>query len=135
MTKSYQGSCLCGIVRFEFIGTFDSFFLCHCQYCQKDTGSAHASNLFAKGADVNWISGKEWVESFTLPSTRHAKSFCRCCGSALPHKEMDGQLLVIPAGSLDCDVDIAPNAHIFCASRAKWDNELEEIKKIDHLPE
>jgi hypothetical protein len=48
---------------------------------------------------------------------------------------MDGKLVVVPAGSLDVDVPIKPNGHIFCANRANWDNDLETIKKFDKLPE
>lgn len=36
----YLGSCLCGAVKFEVQGEFDSFYLCHCQRCQKDIGLA-----------------------------------------------------------------------------------------------
>ena len=56
MTEHF-GSCLCGTVRFEIKGDFDSFYLCHCQYCQKDTGSAHAANLFSQSAKLVWRSG------------------------------------------------------------------------------
>jgi len=41
--------------------------------------------------------------------------------------QMSGQLLVVPAGSLDSTLAIRPNAHIFAASKASWDDALEEI--------
>ncbi|WP_417502151.1 GFA family protein [Marinobacter sp.] len=63
----YVGSCLCGTVNFEIKGSFDSFYLCHCQRCQKDTGSAHAANLFSQSAKLVWRSGAEAVTSYTLP--------------------------------------------------------------------
>jgi hypothetical protein len=43
-------------------------------------------------------------------------------------------LLVVPAGSLDSRLDIRPNAHICCSSRANWDNDLPSIERIDGLP-
>jgi hypothetical protein len=46
MSNTYSGSCLCGEIRFEIEGEFERFYLCHCEYCRKDTGSAHAANLF-----------------------------------------------------------------------------------------
>jgi hypothetical protein len=52
MQQKSNGSCLCGQVQFELEGTFDAFYLCHCQYCQKDTDSAHAANLFSKTASL-----------------------------------------------------------------------------------
>jgi hypothetical protein len=125
---------LCGAVRFEIDGAFEQFFLCHCQYCRKDTGSAHAANLFSTSATIRWVSGEDRVTSFDLPSTQHSKSFCSTCGAALPRVQMHGKLLVVPAGSLDSDVPIAPNAHIFMSSKANWDDGLESVPKLEKLP-
>ena len=80
----HSGSCLCGAVRFDLEGAFDAFFLCHCQHCQKDTGSAHAANLFSQSASLTWRSGEDAVTAFTLPGTRQSKSLCKHCGPAPP---------------------------------------------------
>src|SRR5262245_17045142 len=97
--SKYVGSCLCGEVRFEIVGDFERFFLCHCGRCRKDTGSAHAANLFSSTAKVHWLSGQAKIKIFQVPSTRHQKSFCSACGSALPRVQTNGTLLVVPAGS------------------------------------
>ncbi|QBG36900.1 GFA family protein [Litorilituus sediminis] len=132
---SVSGSCLCGEVNFEIDGDFESFYLCHCKYCQKDTGSAHASNLFSSVAKLVWQSGQEKIKTYELPSTRHIKSFCSNCGSALPSLQMNDKLLVVPAGSLNQDISIKANAHIFTSSRANWDCGLENIKSYEQLPQ
>ena len=134
MNKTYIGSCLCSKVKFEIEGSFESFFLCHCKYCQKDSGSAHGANLFSTNAKLVWKSGEDDIQTYNLKPTRHTKSFCKECGSALPYLQMDGKLLVVPAGSLDTEVDLKPGAHIFFSSKACWENELEEIKKFDKFP-
>jgi hypothetical protein len=134
MEKIYKGSCLCQQVRFEVTGNFESFFLCHCKHCQKDTGSAHASNLFSTTATIKWLSGAEKVKTYNLPNTRHAKSFCMECSSSLPSLQMEGKLLVVPAGSLDTDLDMKPNAHLFCASKAAWEKDLDGITKFETFP-
>lgn len=131
--NAFRGSCLCGAVKFDVVGTLDRFYLCHCRYCQKDTGSAHAANLFVNAAQLTWLAGADSVAVFTLPGTRHTKSFCRQCGSALPNRQ-PGDVLVIPAGSLEAGVDLQPTAHIFTASRAAWDSGLETITAFDGLP-
>jgi len=131
----HKGSCLCGQVAFEVEGDFESFYLCHCEHCRKDTGSAHAANLFSSSAKLKWLSGEEMVKTHNYKSSGHIKSFCIECGSALPNMQMDGALLVVPAGSLDVDVAIKPSGHIFSANRANWDNELEDIPKFDKLPD
>ncbi|WP_097459864.1 GFA family protein [Mangrovitalea sediminis] len=134
MTTITSGSCLCGKVRFEIEGAFEHFFLCHCTYCQKDTGSAHASNLFSTTATLTWVSGQERVSTFHLPSSRHQKSFCSHCGSALPSTQMEGRLVVVPAGSLDDPLQMRPDAHLFMASKAAWDHELESVPVFQGLP-
>lgn len=129
----HKGSCLCGTVKFEVSGDFDSFYLCHCKYCQKDTGSAHAANLFSKTAQLTWLTGKEAITSFTLPGTRHSKSFCKLCGSALPNTQTEG-VLVVPAGCLDTECTLAPTAHIFTSRKAAWDSQINEVPEFAQLP-
>ncbi|WP_342744138.1 GFA family protein [Oceanimonas doudoroffii] len=133
MTK-HAGSCLCGIVTFEVHGDFDSFYLCHCKHCQKDTGSAHAANLFSHSAKLVWRSGADAVTTFTFPGTSHNKSFCKLCGSALPSTQIPG-LLVVPAGCLNTEIPMAPTAHIFLSSKANWDEGLGNAPEFEGLPE
>jgi len=71
---------------------------------------------------------------FNLPSTRHRNCFCSTCGSALPDMQMNGTLLKVPAGSLDTEVHVRPDAHLFFSSRANWDEALENIPKVAKLP-
>lgn len=131
----HHGGCLCGAVRFEIHGTFEHFFLCHCSYCRKDTGSAHAANLFSTQASITWLAGEDRVTHYQLPGTRHAKSFCATCGSALPRRHAGTSSCVVPAGSLESPVTLRPDAHIFVASRADWDHALETLPTRDRFTE
>ncbi|WP_336979607.1 GFA family protein [Altererythrobacter fulvus] len=121
-------------MQFEIEGAFESFFLCHCGRCRKDTGSAHAANLFSTTAAVTWRNGEEKIAHYQIPDTRHAKSFCSVCGAALPSIQMGGALLVVPAGSLDGEVEISPVAHICTASRARWEDAMRDIPRLEGLP-
>jgi len=134
MDNKKLGSCLCEQIKFEIDGDFEHFYLCHCKYCQKDTGSAHAANLFSTTAKLTWLSGQDTIKTFTLPGTLHTKSFCKDCGSAIPNLQLEGKLLAVPAGSLDNDLKITPEAHIFYSSKACWDNEFERIKRFETFP-
>jgi len=133
MDTKNTGSCLCGEVTFEITGPFTTFFLCHCERCRKDTGSAHAANLFSTSAKLTWLSGEQNITTFTLPETRHSKSFCTICGSALPI-QLNKKLIQIPAGSLDSDVTMRPTAHIFLSDKANWDHDLDDVAKFETLP-
>lgn len=132
MPTEHLGSCLCGTVRFKITGAFERFYLCHCSHCRKDTGSAHAANVFSSTARLEWLSGQEQVRTFNLPQTRHTKCFCAVCGSALPCAL--AKMLVVPAGSLDTPLAVAPDANIFMASRADWDGDLALAPGFDAFP-
>ncbi|MCB1357741.1 MAG: GFA family protein [Maritimibacter sp.] len=136
MDDTTTGSCLCGAVTFRVTGAFERFFLCHCSRCRKDTGSAHAANLFATAARLDWLTGADNVGRFRLPGTRHEKSFCRTCGSALPTVQDAGAgaVLVVPAGALDGPVDLTPAAKICYADRAGWVDGLDRVPTLDGLP-
>lgn len=130
----HSGSCPCGAVKFEIAGDFQGFFLCHCSRCRKVTGTAYASNLFSPDATLRWISGEDKIKIYNLPETRFGKAFCCDCGSALPRARAQGKGLMAPAGSLDTPVELPPNAHIFTASRADWDHDLETVPGFEGLP-
>ncbi len=130
----HLGSCLCRRVKYKVKGHFDDFYLCHCRYCRKDTGSAHAANLFSGTAQLEWLRGESEVRSYQPPRSGHKKAFCVHCGSALPNLQMDGQLLVVPAGSLDTEINKHPDGHIFVAHRAGWDASLEKVRHYEQLP-
>ncbi|MBB6481781.1 GFA family protein [Spirochaeta isovalerica] len=131
----YSGSCLCGNIKFEIHGTFESFFFCHCKSCRKDTGSAHGANLFSSRAELKWLKGEKEVKTFDYENSGHIKSFCPNCGSALPNLQMENKLVVVPAGSLDSDVDIKPTGHIYLEEKANWDENLERVPQFQTLPE
>ena len=134
MTSRMAGACLCGAVTFEIHGDFDNFFLCHCRRCQKGTGSAHAANLFSSSASLAWLSGEEQIKTFQLPETRHRRDSCSRCGSPVPSLQMEGTLLVVPAGCLDSEVPIGPDAHICVSDSPSWSLDPENIPKIQGLP-
>jgi len=131
----HSGSCLCGSVKYQLDGDFHNFFLCHCSYCQKDTGSAHAANLFSKDAQLTWLKGQDKVTFYNLPETRHGRSFCSICGSPVPTSLGDGKLVMVPAGSMDTPVTIKPTAHLFIASKADWEKDLDQVHRFQGYPE
>ncbi|ANG64231.1 hypothetical protein A8C75_18290 [Marinobacterium aestuarii] len=135
MSSVKQGRCLCGAVRYRIDGPFRRFLMCHCSRCRHATGSSHASNLFCKPDQLQWLDGTEQVQHFRLnEAERFARSFCRTCGAPVPHVSADGRYVLVPAGSLDDEPGIMPEAHIFCASRAAWDTSTETLPQFDDYP-
>lgn len=116
------GSCLCGETAFE--ADADAVLLarnCHCHRCRRQTGAAHASNLFVPLEAVRFRRGEELRTIWKMPEAeRFASGFCRRCGSAMPRPvEALGRYL-IPMGTLDTDPGMRPSSHIFVADKASW---------------
>jgi hypothetical protein len=116
-----NGSCLCGAVKYEVSGEPTRFYHCHCTRCRKATGTGHASNLFLQPGTLAWTSGEDQIRAYKVPEAkRFTNQFCATCGSRLPRQAAGTDIVMIPAGSLDTEAPIAPQARIFGASRAGW---------------
>jgi len=130
-----EGGCLCGAVGYSLQPPFSLFQYCHCSRCQKSSGSAHASNLFAPAAQLRWLRGEDQVQHFRLPDTEHyGTAFCRHCGSAMPWLARAGQVAIVPAGGLEQAPPMMPKQSIFWDSRADWYICPEALPKHAELP-
>ncbi len=123
-----SGSCLCGTVKYEVTGEAKRFFHCHCSRCRKSTGTGHASNLFVQPGTLKWLQGEAEIRSYKPPeAVRFANHFCGKCGSRVPRQAAGSDIVIIPAGSLDVEAPIKPQARIFQGSRAQWSCVSDEI--------
>ena len=122
MTKqTLKGSCLCGALHFVVTGEPTHFFHCHCSRCRKSTGTGHASNLFIGEGELAWTGDTAWIKTYKLPEAqRFARTFCGQCGGPLPREIGDTRRIFIPAGTLDDEPNIKPQARIFEGSKASW---------------
>lgn len=120
MSHKISGGCLCGAVKFVVDDRFDKFYLCHCIQCRKVSGSSHASNLFTTIDHIKWLSGVDKTVRFDHKEGEFTKVFCSECGSGLPYKSLTSDSLIVPAGSLDEEPSLAPQAQIFCGEKAGW---------------
>ena len=129
------GSCLCRKVRYRITGNMGVFQYCHCSRCRKFTGSAHAANMFVAPDDFSWISGEEFVGRYDPENTRYfATSFCKSCGSSLPWLSKSGNVVIVPAGTLDEDPGLRPDKNIFCGSRPGWYTSAESLPEHEEGP-
>lgn len=116
-----KGSCLCGAVKYEVTGEPARFYHCHCARCRKATGTGHASNLFLQPGTLTWVSGEDHLRAYKVPEAkRFTNQFCTTCGSRVPRQAAGTDVVMIPAGSLDDESPMAPQARIFGGSRAAW---------------
>ncbi len=114
-----QGQCLCATVRYSVDGPFTSMLNCHCSMCRKHHGAPYATFVSAPLAGFRWICGEEAVSGYITPSGG-TRSFCRVCGSVTPIFLTQMSTVLCPAGNLEGDLGIKPQAHMFVGSKASW---------------
>lgn len=129
------GSCLCGEVAYEIVGTPVAMYQCHCSRCRKARAAAHGANLFYRSSDFRWTRGEAQVVDYKLPAAeRFGVAFCARCGGSTPRVTPGGAIVVVPAGALDTDPGMRPLAHIFVESKAPWFDITDEIPQLADGP-
>jgi len=121
MNKAYRGGCLCGAVRYEVDAFAPAMGHCHCSMCRKFHGAAFATFGEARTSEFRWLRGEaDLVEYRADNGTR--RRFCRHCGSSMTFASADtgGEVVEVALGTLDSNLDLSPDAHIYVGSKANW---------------
>ena len=116
-----KGSCLCGSVRYEIDGTLDGALNCHCSMCRKFHGAEYATFASVHRDQFHWIQGEELLKVYTAQNATR-RTFCSICGSSLTFSSSNASdaTVEIALGTLDGELEVKPDAHIFVGSKANW---------------
>lgn len=129
-TGAVGGSCSCGTVRYEFDGPAVRMMHCHCPSCRKARSAPFSTNVFVAGDRFRWTAGRESLVHLEDPELAHLPvSFCGTCSSPAPAHLDDSGRMMIPAGAIDQDPGIRPQAHMRVGSKAPW------VEITDDLPQ
>lgn len=129
-TQPSTGQCLCGAIKYAIDKIEPHMGHCHCTMCRKFHGAAFATFGEAKIANFHWLEGKELLKTYHAPNGTKRK-FCTHCGSSMIFMPANdsGELVEFALGTLDSDIELKPDVHIFTDSKASW----HEV--TDHLPQ
>ena len=123
------GSCLCGARRYQIEGDLDGVWICHCSLCRKASGANGLAILIVPKARFRWLAGEDHADTYQLRPT-YGITRCRTCGTPLP-AETDDVNVYVTAGTLDTPLDAGVRTHLFCASRADWDRDTDDVRYFD----
>ncbi|HEY3593965.1 MAG TPA: GFA family protein, partial [Polyangiaceae bacterium] len=116
----YEGSCLCGAIRYQIEGELGDFGFCHCRSCQKASGSAHAANAPVDRANLRFLGSDTLREYESSPGKR--RGFCSRCGSPIYAVLAENpDVLRIRLGTLDTPLEAQPKAHFWVSEKAHWE--------------
>ena len=117
----YDGSCLCGSIRYHIAGDLGAFGYCHCRSCRKASGSAHAATAGVERSRLRLSDPQGYLQEFES-SPGKLRAFCRNCGSPLyAYLTSTPEVVRVRLGSLDTPFHERAKAHTFVADKAPWD--------------
>ena len=111
---------MCGTVRWTLAEPPVGAGICHCERCQRRTGTASSYSALALKANFEVTDGEEAIGSY-VPDEGWHKHFCGDCGSALftLNPEM-ADVIGLRMGSFDDDPGVRPLFHQFVAYAPAW---------------
>jgi hypothetical protein len=129
-----HGSCLCGAVAYELHSPL-RMYNCHCSRCRRGRSAAHTTNLFMKPENFAFTRGAELIAEYKVPDAqRFGVAFCTRCGGEVPRLLKALGMVNVPAGTLDTDPGIRPQANIFVRSKAVWFDITDDLPQYAEAP-
>ena len=127
-----RAHCLCGAIHIRAELPSKWVAHCHCSRCRKSTGTGHASNVFVSNAQLTWTGDTSQIKTYKLPEAqRFARTFCTQCGGPLPRMIGDTRQVFVPAGTLEDEPNIKPQARIFQNSKVSWSCTGDQVPCFD----
>ena len=129
-SDSHQGQCLCGSIKYSVDKLEPNMGNCHCKMCRKFHGAAYATYAQAKRENFHWTAGEDLIKDYVAENGT-VRKFCKDCGSSLIFQDDisdNHEIVHFAAGTLDTEIEVTPNMHIYIESKANW------LKLDDDLP-
>ena len=114
----FEGSCLCGAVRYRATAEPLRGVMCHCETCRRHSGAPALAFVHFPVDAFTWLG--------TMPtwfrSSAHAeRGFCSRCGSTLGMREdVLADRVQVCIGSLDTPARVRIDDHVWTRSRLPW---------------
>ena len=135
--QKISGKCLCGSIEYATDAEPVFSIICHCDDCQRQTGTAFSMTVGVPKATVvfkNEDKLKEYVgESASGNPVR--RKFCQDCGSPIISIiAMAPDMYMIKAGTLNDKSWLKPTHQFWCSTKQPWLELSDELEKHDRNP-
>jgi len=130
---SAEGGCDCRAVRYRMTAPPLFVHCCHCRWCQRESGSAFALNALVETGAVEILEGETMAIDTPSESGRgQVLHRCpKCFVTLWSHYAGGGpHIAFIRVGTLDDPDRIAPDIHIYTASKQPWVTLSHEIPAV-----
>lgn len=122
MGESFEGGCTCRAVRYRMTSRPMVVHACHCSWCQRETGTAFATNAVIE-ADRVVVQGEvELVDTPSLSGKGQRIARCPKCKVALwsNYAGAGASMRFVRVGTLDQTGEFPPDIHIFTSTKQPW---------------
>ena len=128
-----NGSCCCGVVKFQLKDKPEMLGMCHCSRCRKVGASAL---MFVKAESFQLLQGREFITTYkAVPPYQYDRCFCSVCGTALGEVLSNAKTFPISANCLDDDIEIKNAFHEFVCEKPSWLAIGDTAKQFDKHPQ
>jgi hypothetical protein len=124
-SRSFEGGCLCGAIRYRLTLVNATTDYCHCDMCRRWSGAPVSAWTQVPVEQFQVIKGNAASFRSSDIASRH---FCRDCGSPLYMTDVAQRSVGIMLGTLDDANAVAPNGHGWASKQLSW------LALSDHLP-
>ena len=118
-----EGGCTCGQLRYRLTGAPLIVHACHCHWCQRETGTAHALNALYEADRVVHTAGEPEIIDTPSASGRGQKiARCPTCKVAVwsNYPQAGPAIRFVRVGTMDDPDTCPPDIHIYTASKQPW---------------
>ena len=118
-----EGGCTCRQVRYRLTGRPLIVHACHCGWCQRETGTAHALNALYEADRVVHIAGEPTIV-VTPSASGRGQLIARCpaCRIAVwsNYPQAGPAIRFVRVGTMDDPGTCPPDIHIYTSSKQPW---------------
>ena len=131
------GGCHCGAITYEAELDPAKVVICHCQDCQRLSGSAFRSVAMVPDRAFTLRTGqpREYIKT-AASGNKRVQAFCPTCGSGLwaTSPGAGPKVYGLRAGSIDQRADLAPHMQVWAEHRLPWLDDLGQIPAREGQP-
>ncbi len=121
MATKLTGRCACGSVRYQLLAQPMFVNCCHCEDCQRLTGSAFVINAVIETKAIKLIRGKPQAVPVPREHGPHdIYRFGKCQTAVWSDYGHRPNIRFVRVGTLDHAGALKPDAHIFTRWKVKW---------------
>ncbi|MEV6607130.1 GFA family protein [Kutzneria sp. NPDC051319] len=116
------GHCLCGAISYSYDAEPVIEVLCHCDDCQRHTGSAFSENVLVPQDSVR-INGIPKVHNTVGAENGQVRDrmFCGDCGTPIFTVMRERpEIIIVKAGTLDDRTGLKPTAEVWGRRAQEW---------------